>query len=76
MFEFTPDSIASRAADVLANPDRYLDLAVNFGERFREIYPRDAVGNRIVDMAELAVLHWSLEKPLIQPFFIWPELPS
>jgi len=71
MFDFNPDSIAARASDVIAHPDRYLELALSFGDAFRARYPRERVGDAMVDMAELAVLQWSPEKPIIQPFFVW-----
>ncbi|MFO1325298.1 MAG: hypothetical protein U1F15_14730 [Burkholderiales bacterium] len=73
MFEFTPESIASRVADVVANPDRYLELALAFGDRFREAYPVEAYANRVIDLAELAVLQYGEGKPSVQPFFIWPR---
>jgi hypothetical protein len=47
-------------------------LGIAFGQRFREVYTRQAYANYIVDLAELAALQWSAEKPVIQPFFIWP----
>ena len=58
MFEFNPDSIAARAADVVAHPDRYLELALSSGEAFRARYPRERVGNAMVDMAKLAFFVW------------------
>jgi len=72
MFDFMPESIVGRVADVIAHTDRYLDLAVAFGERFRKIYPSEAYANRVIDLAELAVLQYGETKPVIQPFFIWP----
>ena len=71
-FEFDPDSIKARIADVLAQPQRYLELGVAFGERFREIHPTDAFCRRVVELAELAALQCAAERPPIQPFFIWP----
>ena len=71
-FEFDPDSIRARASEAISNPDRFLDLGVAFGDRFREVYTRQAYANCIVDLAELASLQCSAEKPVIQPFFIWP----
>lgn len=73
LYEFHPDSIASRVADVIAHPDRYLDLGIAFGERFRTVYSPEAYANRVVDLAELAVLHYGRDKPMLQPFFIWPQ---
>jgi hypothetical protein len=72
-FEFDPDSIRAKASDAISNPDRFVDLGVAFGDRFREIYSRQAYANAIVDLAELAALKCSAEKPVIQPFFVWPE---
>jgi hypothetical protein len=72
-YEFTVESIASRAADVIAHPDRYVDRALAFGERFREVYSPEAYANRVVDLAELAVLQYGAQKPTIQPFFVWPR---
>jgi len=71
-FEFDPESIRHRVADMLAHPDRYLELGVAFGERFREIYPREAFARRVVEMADLAALQCAEPKPQIQNFFIWP----
>ena len=76
MFDFTVESIAERAADAISHPDRYLERAIAFGEQFRERYSREAVGNAMVDMAELAVLQWSVEKPMLQPFFVWAPRPA
>lgn len=72
MFEFDPESIKARVAGVLANPDRHLDLAVSFGEHFRQVFPREAFADRIVDLAELGALQGNEEGPRIQPFFVWP----
>ena len=72
-FEFTPDSIRARVSDAIAHPDKYLDLGIAFGERFRELYTREAFAQRVVEMADLAALQWSPQKPFIQPFFVWPR---
>ncbi len=72
-FEFNPDSIRAKASDAISHPDRFLDLGVAFGERFREVYTRQAYANCIVDLAELAALRCGAEKPVIQPFFVWPR---
>jgi hypothetical protein len=72
-FEFEPESIKARVADVLARPDRYLELAVAFGDRYREVHPAEAFVRRVVEVADLAALQCAAEKPLIQPFFIWPS---
>ena len=72
-FEFSHDSIRARANDAISHPDRFLDLGIAFGDRFREVYTRQAYANCIVDLAELASLQCSQEKPVIQPFFVWPR---
>ncbi len=71
-FEFDPESIKARVADVLAHPDRYLELGVAFGERFREVHPVEAFCRRVVELADLAALQCAREKPSLQPFFVWP----
>lgn len=72
-FEFNLESIKSRVSEAIDSPERYLELGVAFGERFREVYPREAFANRVIDMAELASLHCRAQKPAIQPFFVWPR---
>jgi hypothetical protein len=71
-FDFAPESIKARVADAIANPGRYLEQAVAFGERFREIYPREEFVSRVVDLAELSTLLWNEPKPALQSFFSWP----
>jgi hypothetical protein len=71
-FEFHPDSIKARIAEVLAQPERHLELGVAFGERFREVHPAEAFAGRIIDVAHLAMLACAAEKPAPQPFFGWP----
>ncbi|PWT75147.1 MAG: hypothetical protein C5B46_03050 [Proteobacteria bacterium] len=72
-FEFDPESIKARVADVLARPEHYLELGVAFGERFRKVHPMEAFSGRVVAMADLAALRCAAEKPVLQPFFVWPE---
>lgn len=72
-FEFDPQSIKDRIAGVLADPDRYLDLGVAFGERFRAIHPREAFARQVVEVADLASLQCVEQKPNIQNYFVWPD---
>jgi hypothetical protein len=71
-FDFRPESIRERVADVLAKPDKYLDLAVAFGERFREVYPREAFVRRSLELIEVTRLLWSTTRPPLQEFYGWP----
>lgn len=71
-FEFDPDSIKERVHDAITNPDRYIEQAVAFGERFRTIYPREGFAQRVVELVELSSLLWNEPRPMLQPFFIWP----
>jgi hypothetical protein len=71
-FEFDHASIKSRISDVIAHPEKYLELGVAFGDRFRSLYTGAAFANFVVDIAELATLHSGSERPVIQPFFVWP----
>ncbi len=70
-FEFDPGSIAERVADVLRHPDRYIDLAVAFGERFREVFPREAFAARVLSLVEHTSLLWDQPHPKLQDFFVW-----
>jgi hypothetical protein len=71
-FEFDPESIKERVHDAIANPGRYIEQAVAFGERFREVYPRQGFAQRVVELVDLSKLLWTEPKPSLQPFFIWP----
>lgn len=71
-FEFDIDSIRDRVADALARPDRYLDMALAFGERFRIVYPREGFAPRVWDLVDHATLLWNEPKPALQPFYVWP----
>jgi len=71
-FEFDADSIRDRVSDAISKPDRYLELGVSFGERFREIHSREAFSRAVVKIAELAGLAGNEQKPVLQNFYVWP----
>lgn len=73
-FEFSVDSIRERVDAALARPDRFLDLGVSFGERFRSLFSPDKFAAHIRMVAELARLQWSPQQPILQPFFVWSKL--
>jgi hypothetical protein len=70
-FDFNPESIRSVVGEIIANPSRYIDAGISFGEQFRTVYPRSGFANKIVDYAELAVLQYGRQKPSLQPYFAW-----
>lgn len=72
-FDFSLESIADRVSDVLSHPGRYVDLAIAFGDRFRQIFPREAVADRISLLVAHARLMWSEPKPTLQNFFVWSK---
>jgi hypothetical protein len=72
-FEFDPRSIAERVSDVLSRPGRYIDLAIAFGERFREVFPREAFAEKILQLVDLTNLIWRARRPQIQNFFVWTD---
>ncbi len=72
-FDFNAESIADRVADVLSHPGRYVDLAIAFGDRFRQVFPREAVADRMISLVSYARLMWDDPKPMLQNFFVWPE---
>jgi len=73
-FEFHAESIQTRVSDVIAHADRYLDLGISFGEAFRRVYPKESFANKIVDLAEIAMLKYANPKPSVQPFFVWSKI--
>jgi hypothetical protein len=70
-FEFTRQSIAERVDAVLSEPDRYLQLALDFGEQFHRDHSAAAFANSVRSLADLATLDAAQNKPQLQPFFIW-----
>jgi hypothetical protein len=72
-FEFDPESIKARVSDAIARPGRYIDLGIEFGERFRALFTAAEFAARIVEVAELSALQWNAKKPIIQPYFAWPR---
>lgn len=73
MYEFDPRSIADRVNDVLTHPDRYLELAVDFGERFRRVYARRALADVIVPLVEQTRIVWQRPPIQLQSFFVWTK---
>jgi hypothetical protein len=69
-FEFEPESISSRISDVLTHRDRYLELAIAFGEEFRRVYPRERFAERICEVADHVDLVNS-RRPQLQNFYVW-----
>jgi len=72
MFDFEPDLIRERIHDAIAHPGRYIEQALEFGLRFREVYPREAFSTRVNELVDLAKLLCNEPKPSVQPFFSWP----
>lgn len=70
-FDFDPESIRERIASVLENPDRHLEVGIEFGERFRQVYPPEELIRRVTEAAALASLQGRGPKPQIQDFFVW-----
>lgn len=72
-FEFTPESIRACVEKAIADPARFVDMGVAFGEQYRTVYSREQFANRVIDIAELAALQWSAAKPQLQEFFGWTD---
>jgi hypothetical protein len=72
-FEFEPESIKARIADAIARPGEYVDRAVAFGERFRELFPREAFVRRALELVEAAALFCGESRPPLQDFYEWPH---
>jgi hypothetical protein len=72
-FDFSPESIKDRVADVLAHPERYIELGIAFGERFRSRWPKEEFAEKVIMYGELAALQWDAKKPPLQRFFDWGD---
>jgi len=53
-FEFTKESIQTRINDVLTRPQYYQDLAINFSEEFRRVWPVEKACEQLIKIAEIA----------------------
>ena len=73
-FDFTGESIAAKVADVLENRDKYVEMGLAFGERFRQLHPTEAFVRRIIELADIAAVKYGSEKPRLQDYFGWPSL--
>jgi spore maturation protein CgeB len=73
LFDFDPESIRDRVAGAIAHPDRFVELGIEFGERFRERYPPARFAERLLDIVDVANLQIGKNKPFIQPYFAWPS---
>lgn len=71
-FEFGDESFESKVADAIANPRRYVELGIEQGRRFRELFDSSQFGRRIVDIANMLRVASAERPPTIQNFFIWP----
>ena len=70
-FEWDRESIASRISEVLRHRERYLELAIAFGEAFRERFPRSMFSERVMSLVDHATTLWQTPKPVLQEFFVW-----
>jgi hypothetical protein len=73
LFDFAPESLCQRVADVLARPQYYLDLGVAVAERASLIHPPAAVVAYLADFANM-VRFSAAEEPVPgqQDFVVWP----
>ena len=72
-FDYSNDAIQSRVSDVLAHPDRYIELGMEFGAQFRKVYSTQRFVEKIRLLAELTQLRTNPAKPQLQDYFIWPS---
>jgi hypothetical protein len=71
-FRFDKDSLASKVADVLANPKRFVELGIDAAERFRARFDQDAFGRTMLDVADCLRLANGPRPPDMQDYFVWP----
>jgi hypothetical protein len=73
-FDFDAASIAAKVADVLDNREKYVEMGLAFGERFRQVHPTEEFVRRVVELADIAAVKYASEKPQLQDYFGWPSL--
>lgn len=71
-YEFEEDAIRARVADALAHRKKYIDLAVAFATRFRQLHARKDFADAAIRCAEAARL-LGPARPRVQDFYIWPS---
>lgn len=71
-FQFDKESLASKVAEVLAHPKRFVDLGVEVAETFRKRFDSRAFGRTMVELASCLRLAAGPRPPGMQDFFAWP----
>jgi hypothetical protein len=72
-FAFDGESLASRVADVLAHPKRFVELGIEIAQSFHEQFDSDAFGRTMLEAAACLRMGATETRPTnMQDFFVWP----
>jgi len=74
MFDFDPHSIAARIDDVLSHRERYLELALEFGDAFRVAFPRQSFAETVLTLVDYTRWLCQDPRPQLQDFFVWSRI--
>lgn len=70
-FEFDPEHIRHSVETVLAHPDRFVELGLEYGRVYRQRHTPEGFVGRLNTLAEMARLRHARQKPVIQPHIVW-----
>lgn len=74
-YEFTPESLSQRIADVIAKPKHYVEMGREVTRQFDESFPAQSVVSSFVEIADMLRLAMTRSyNPEMQDFFMWPPM--
>ena len=72
MFRFEKESLANKITEVLAHPDRFLEIGTVAAESFRREFTPERTAQYFVDMATLLRLGSGQRPANLPNYFVWP----
>jgi hypothetical protein len=71
-FRFEKESLQTKVADVLAHPQRYVEIGIQVAETFRKNCHPDTLGRFMLDTASSVRLACAPGFANLQSYFVWP----
>lgn len=71
-FNFEKESLQSKVADVLAHPQRYVELGIQVADAFNKSFDAAAFSRLMLDTASCIRLGTGPRPDALQNFFVWP----
>lgn len=70
-FEFDSDNICTAVHEVLARPDRFVELGREYGREYRRRYTPQDFTARLTMIADMTRMRHSVQKPVLQRHMVW-----